>query len=76
MCSSDLGKGELYNLKKDPFELNNLFGQNKFVNEQNSLLVKLLSWELRLQDPLPLPRTRYHFKRNPNNYHFMEDGMK
>ncbi|TWV13230.1 sulfatase-like hydrolase/transferase [Bacteroidaceae bacterium HV4-6-C5C] len=70
------GKGELYNLKKDPFELNNLFGQNKFVNEQNSLLVKLLSWELRLQDPLPLPRTRYHFKRNPNNYHFMEDGMK
>ena len=32
------------------------------------LLTRLLAWELRLQDPLPLPQRRYHFKQNPFNY--------
>lgn len=55
------GKGELYNLKKDPYEINNLFGNPKLIDKQSELLTKLLAWELRLQDPLPLPRHRYHF---------------
>ena len=72
LVMNSYGRGELYNLKKDPYEINNLFGNSKFVNKQNELLTKLLAWELRLQDPLPLPRHRYHFKRNPYNYHFSE----
>ncbi|MDR1200145.1 MAG: sulfatase-like hydrolase/transferase [Tannerellaceae bacterium] len=64
------GRGELYNLKKDPYEIDNLYGNATFADMQNELLAKLLAWELRLQDPLPLPRNRYHFKRDPYNYHF------
>ena len=45
LVMNSYGRGELYNLKKDPYEINN---------------------------PLPLPRHRYHFKRNPYNYHFSE----
>jgi arylsulfatase A-like enzyme len=66
------GDGELYNLKKDPYELENLFGSKKHIGQQNELLTRLVAWELRLQDPLPLPRHRYHFKRNPYNYHFTD----
>ena len=39
------------------------------------LLEELMTWQLRVQDPLPVPRNRYHFKRNPYNYHF-EDKKK
>lgn len=63
------GTGELYNLKEDPSELNNLFGENRSVDIQTDLLVGLMAWELRLQDPLPLPSNRYHFKKNLLNYH-------
>lgn len=47
-------------MKKDPYEINNLFGNPKLIDKQSELLTKLLAWELRLQDPLPLPRHRYH----------------
>lgn len=70
------GNGELYNLKKDPYELNNLFGEPKYRNKQNKLLTRLVAWELRLQDPLPLPRRRYHFKQNSHNYHFLNNKTK
>ena len=72
LIMNSYGKGELYNLKKDPYEINNLFGNPKLIDKQSELLTKLLAWELRLQDPLPLPRHRYHFKRNPYNYHFTD----
>lgn len=72
LIMNSYGKGELYNLKKDPYELNNLFGIAKFAREQNEIQTKLLAWELRLQDPLPVPRYRYHFKRNTYNYHLPE----
>ena len=62
------GNGELYNLKKDPSEVHNLFGKKKYSEIQTELLNRLLAWELRLQDPLPLPQRRYHFKQNPFNY--------
>lgn len=66
------GNGELYDLKKDPYELNNVYGKKEYIEWQNKLMERLLSWELRLQDPLPLPRRRYHFKQNPYNYHFAQ----
>lgn len=63
------GQGELYNLKKDPAEVDNLFDNEKNITEQADLLKELLTWSIRLQDPLPVPRRQYPFKRNPYNYH-------
>lgn len=63
------GYGELYNLKNDPSETDNLFGNKKYLCRKVDLLEELLTWNIRLQDPLPIPRSQYHFKRNPYNYH-------
>ena len=41
------GNGELYNLKKDPSEIHNLFGEKKYSEIQTELLTRLLAWELR-----------------------------
>ena len=68
LVMDNYGNGELYNLKKDPSEVDNLFGKKKYTAVQTELLTKLVAWELRLQDPLPLPRKRYHFKQDPYNY--------
>lgn len=72
LVMDNCGRGELYNLKKDPSEINNLFGNKKYAPQQMDLLQEFATWQLRLQDPLPIPRTRYHFKRNPYNYTFTE----
>jgi len=51
-----LGQGQLYNLKDDPGELKNLFGQPTCARAQSDLMAELLVWMMRAQDPLPLPR--------------------
>lgn len=58
------GNGELYNLVKDPLELNNLFNDEAYTSAKIDLLEELLKWEIATGDPLPIPRRRYHFKRN------------
>ncbi len=63
------GNGELYNVVKDPSEIRNLFGVRKYAGIQDELLKDMMSWELRLQDPLPVPGRRYHFKVDEYNYH-------
>ncbi|MEO5998897.1 MAG: sulfatase-like hydrolase/transferase [Chitinophagaceae bacterium] len=66
------GKGELYNLANDPAEIKNLFANKTYVNKQMELMQDMLGWELRTQDPLPLPHPskgrKYGFKRDPKNY--------
>ncbi|MHC4574929.1 MAG: sulfatase family protein, partial [Planctomycetota bacterium] len=62
------GKGQLYNLKKDPGELRNLYGAARAARVQQEMLAELLAWVLRIQDPLPLPRRRYVMKTDPRNY--------
>lgn len=66
------GRGELYNLKKDPSEVENIYNDLRFVQKRSELLADLIGWELRTQDPLPIPQKRYPFKRNYNNYFFEE----
>ncbi|MGE4490324.1 MAG: sulfatase, partial [Kiritimatiellales bacterium] len=61
------GHGEMYHLSDDPSELNDLYGQPACLSEQTDLLQTMLKWELRTQDPLPLPN-RYIMKRDPRNY--------
>jgi arylsulfatase A-like enzyme len=66
------GKGELYNLVKDPAEVKNLFADKNYSGKRMELLQDMLTWELRTQDPLPMPhptkKRHYGFKRDPKNY--------
>lgn len=66
------GNGQLYHMKDDPSELNNLFDQPFCEAIQNKLIRTLLRWEISTEDPLPVPRNRYRFKRNEHNYLFHE----
>jgi len=62
------GRGQLFYLPDDPAEVKNLFGQRKYKEKQMEMLQEMLSWELRVQDPLPFPRKRYKYRRDPHNY--------
>ncbi len=64
------GNGQLYNLKKDPTELDNLFENRSYKTIKNEMIENLLRWEISAQDPIPVPRQRYRFKRNAHNYLF------
>lgn len=64
------GNGELYHIATDPSEVNNLFDRKEYDQVKMELLQHLLKWEIATQDPLPVPRKRYHFKRNQHNYIF------
>ena len=72
------GNTELYNLAKDPSELKNLNNSKKYSGKKNELLEEMMKWELRMQDPLPIPRPntrrRYGFKRNIYNYWTGQSG--
>ncbi len=62
------GTGQLYDLSKDPAELENLYDRPELADVQREMLADLLAWTLRAQDPLPLPRNRYVYKGDPRNY--------
>lgn len=61
------GMGTLFNLAVDPVEMDNRFGRPEHAAIQQELMAELLTWLLRTQDPLPLPRRRYVLKRNPHS---------
>ncbi|MCM1176526.1 MAG: sulfatase-like hydrolase/transferase [Bacteroides sp.] len=65
-----LGNCELYNLEKDPSEIDNLYGKKRYIKVQDELMHELLKWEIAINDPIPVPRNRYRFKRFPHNYLF------
>lgn len=68
-----LGNGELYNLRKDPSEIENLYGKRRYLRIQAELERELLKWEISINDPIPVPRKRYRFKRFDHNYLFVEE---
>ena len=56
-------RGQLYNLKSDPSERNNLYNHPAAQEVQHSLTLELALWMLRTQDPLPLPRAAQNGRR-------------
>lgn len=56
--------GQLYNLRNDPCELVNLFGQPEHAEMRARLMAELAMWMIRTQDSLPTgPQNRkYHTK--------------
>lgn len=63
------GAGQLYDLAHDPFELTNLYRDDRYVEQRASLLAELAAWMMRVQDPLPIPPDGYRRKTDPRNYH-------
>lgn len=54
---------ELFDLEKDPFELNNLYGSEEVAGPQQQLLAALNRWMIRYQDFVPLPIDIHHRKK-------------
>jgi len=61
-------RAKLYNLVDDPAELHDLYKEEGYEGKKLELLQDMLGWELRTQDPLPLPHRRYVMRRDPRNY--------
>ena len=62
------GNGRLYHLSEDRAEVNDLFNDKKYIDKKLELLQDMMAWELRTQDPLPLPRQRYIYRGDKHNY--------
>jgi len=62
-----MGRGQLYNLDADPYELNNLYGKPEAAAEQMRLLEELLAWSVRLEDNIP--QAAYKPKWAPRNWY-------
>jgi arylsulfatase A-like enzyme len=62
------GSGQLYNSQTDTQELTNLYEDPDYSSKCRELLEALLTWRLRVEDPLPLLWHRYIMKRHPRNW--------
>ena len=62
-----LGRGELYDLRSDPMELENLWGDPAHAQVRARLVEELLWWTLRVTDDLPV--SRYQPKRAEHNWY-------
>ena len=63
-----MGNGQLYDLKNDPFELHNLWGDAAFAAKKAELTELLVRSMLRNADPLPVPHYRYRTKVHEKGY--------
>lgn len=60
-----VGAGELFNVAKDPYELNNLYAEKRAAPVRERLTAELLRWTIRTQDDLPVAAYRAKWpKRN------------
>jgi len=58
----------LYDLAHDPSELDDRSTDPACAGKCQELIQDLTRWLLLTQDPLPLPRRRYAYKRAEHNY--------
>jgi hypothetical protein len=50
------GVSELYDLKKDPRELHNVYGDRSYASQQEALHAQMLDWYVRTADVAPKKR--------------------
>jgi choline-sulfatase len=50
------GASELYDMQKDPRELNNVYGQASYARRQQDLEKQMLDWYIRTSDVVPYGR--------------------
>lgn len=62
--------GYLYDLERDPREIQNLYGDKKYESVRADMLSALMAASLRACDPIPAPRRRYHVKYHPKGFWF------
>lgn len=62
------GNGRLYHISEDPGEVNDLYSAKEYRDKRLELIEDMLTWELRSQDSLPLPRQRYIYRHDKYNY--------
>jgi len=62
------GEGYLYDITRDPLELNNLWNDEKYTAVKSDMLALLVKKMLQHCDPLPYPHHRYRIKRHPLGY--------
>jgi len=62
------GRGQLYDLEHDPLELENCYEDPGCREVRAEMTEELLTWLLRMQDPLPHPVNKYRIKLHPRNY--------
>lgn len=60
------GRGELYDLSKDPAELTNRYDDDQLSSVRETLLAELLQWTIRTEDEMP--QSVYRPKRTPHNW--------
>lgn len=63
-----MGRGYLYNLKNDPYELENLWNDPEYLEIKTELLTELMAAVLKASDPIPVPHSRYRTKIHPRGY--------
>ena len=63
-----MGDGYLYNLREDPHELHNRWGDPACAAQQADMLWTLSVAMMRAADPLPPPRARYRVKTHPRGW--------
>ncbi len=66
--------GEMYNLKDDPYEQQNLWNNTRVQDIKNELLLKLLDWSFKSEDLLPLPVRPDHQDNRPRQYYTTSHG--
>ena len=67
-----MGKGYLYQLDNDPFELNNLWERKEYSKVKAEMTEALATEMLKQTDMLPVPHRRYRTKVHPKGYWHQE----
>jgi hypothetical protein len=68
-----MGRGQLYDLSVDPYEINDLWDNAEYAQTKSDMLSELCAAILRVDDPIPAPHNRYRTKRHPRGYWFDTD---
>ncbi len=67
-----MGEGYLYDLSRDPMELQNLWKDPEYSSVKDKMMQELLAVMLQNTDVLPVPHHRYRTKVHPKGYWYQD----